>query len=220
MASEDRKTYGQMCALAMALDRVGDRWTMLIMRELLGGPARFSELKEGLPGIATNLLTTRLRRLELDGLVRRSGGYNTTYSLTTIGSGIRSALHELGQWGFNLGPMGDAAPLTSARSLAMPLQSILGSIRAEMGDAEHFVVELEVDGSLIELILADGLTATARPAVDADSRARSTVAKISALLLSAEHNAATVEHVDGDEAATAALSELMATAAQMATAQV
>ena len=219
MANEDRKTYGQMCALAMALDRIGDRWTMLIMRELLGGPARFSELKEGLPGIATNLLTTRLRRLESDGLVRRSGGYNTTYSLTAVGSGIRTALYELGQWGFSLGPMCDAAPVSSPRSLAMPLQSILGNVRSATGGGEPFVVELDVDGSLIELVLGEGVTVTARPSVDADARARSTVSKISALLLAASHEDTTIEHVDGDEAATGALDDLLSKAAAMASAQ-
>ena len=60
-----------MCPLSTALDFVGDRWTILILRELLGGSARFQELRDGLPGIASNLLTERLRRLESDGIIRR-----------------------------------------------------------------------------------------------------------------------------------------------------
>ena len=66
------RTYGQYCSVAKALDVVGDRWTLLIVRELLlQGPCRYTDLKSGLPGIATNLLADRLRELERAGLVRR-----------------------------------------------------------------------------------------------------------------------------------------------------
>ena len=61
--SQGRKSYLQFCPVARALDVVGDRWTLLMLRELLGGPARFNELQAGLPGIAKNLLTARLRQL-------------------------------------------------------------------------------------------------------------------------------------------------------------
>ena len=67
------KPYGQYCALARALDVVGDRWTLLIIRELLVGEASYGELHRGLPGIATNLLADRLRFLERQGIVERSG---------------------------------------------------------------------------------------------------------------------------------------------------
>ena len=72
--TSDRKSYEQVCPMATALDFVGDRWTILILRELLGGPARFQDLKDGLPGIAPNLLVERLRRMEGDGIVRRLAG--------------------------------------------------------------------------------------------------------------------------------------------------
>ena len=66
------RTYGQFCAVARALDLVGDRWTLLIVRELLlQGPCRFTDLKNGLPGIATNLLSERLKELEAAGLITR-----------------------------------------------------------------------------------------------------------------------------------------------------
>ena len=85
----DRKSYNQVCPVATALDFVGDRWTILILRELLGGSARFQELREGLPGIASNLLTERLRRLEADGLVRQIHAHNSVlYALTEQGAGI------------------------------------------------------------------------------------------------------------------------------------
>ena len=65
------RSYNQYCALARALDVVGERWSLLIVRELLEGPRRFGELLEGLPGIATNLLTERLRSLEEAGVLAR-----------------------------------------------------------------------------------------------------------------------------------------------------
>ena len=65
----DARRYNEFCALATALDVVGERWTLLVVRELLLGPKRYSDLREGLPGIASNLLATRLRTLEQNGLV-------------------------------------------------------------------------------------------------------------------------------------------------------
>ncbi|MDH5616774.1 MAG: helix-turn-helix transcriptional regulator, partial [Acidimicrobiia bacterium] len=95
--SPDRKSYEQVCPMATALDFIGDRWTILILRELLGGPARFQELRDGLPGIATNLLTERLRRMETDGIARRVDvGGSSLYTLTEEGAGIRTAIEELG----------------------------------------------------------------------------------------------------------------------------
>lgn len=91
------KTYGQFCGLARALDRVGDRWTLLIVRELLIEPRRYSEIREALPGIATNLLADRLRSLETDGLISKRP--NGTYSLTALGRRLERAIHELISWG-------------------------------------------------------------------------------------------------------------------------
>src|SRR3989337_2325555 len=91
-----RKTYGQYCGLAKALDHIGDRWTLLVIRELLLGPRRYSVIREALPGIATNLLADRLRDLERDGLVSRTDG---TYELTEVGRGLEPAIYDLVQWG-------------------------------------------------------------------------------------------------------------------------
>lgn len=90
------KTYGQFCGLARALDHVGDRWTLLIVRELLIEPRRYSEIREALPGIATNLLAGRLRSLEADGLILKEKG--GTYRLTALGRGLERAIHELIRW--------------------------------------------------------------------------------------------------------------------------
>ena len=91
------KSYRQFCGLARALDHVGDRWTLLIVRELLIGSRRYSQIREALPGVATNLLADRLRSLEGDGLIRKEPG--GVYALTELGRGLEGAVHELVRWG-------------------------------------------------------------------------------------------------------------------------
>ncbi len=98
------KTYGQSCALAKALDVVGDRWTLLIVRELLiRGGCRYTDLLDGLPGIATNLLVDRLRVMEDAGLVRREDApppiATTLFHLMPRGEALETALYHLGIWG-------------------------------------------------------------------------------------------------------------------------
>lgn len=91
------RSYEQLCALARALELVGDRWTILIVRHLTHGPRRFGDLDELLPGISPTLLTDRLRRMVDDGLVVATddGGY----SLTEFGRGVEPAMWELMRWG-------------------------------------------------------------------------------------------------------------------------
>ena len=91
------RSYDQYCALAKALDVVGDRWTLLIVRELLVRPCRYSELQDGLAGIATNLLAERLRQLEGAGVIDREG--DGRYELTDRGRRLGTAVHELVRWG-------------------------------------------------------------------------------------------------------------------------
>ncbi len=98
------RSYGQYCSVAKALDVVGDRWTLLIVRELLlQGPCRYTDLKNGLPGIATNLLSDRLRDLETQGLVRREEAAppvaTTLFHLTEAGAEHEPVLDALGAWG-------------------------------------------------------------------------------------------------------------------------
>ena len=98
------RSYGQYCSIARALDVVGDRWTLLIVRELLlQGPCRFTDLKNGLPGIATNLLSTRLKDLEDAGLISREDApppvATVLYTLTENGLALEPVLKALGLWG-------------------------------------------------------------------------------------------------------------------------
>ena len=97
------KTYAQFCALARGLDLVGDRWSLLIVRELLSlGECRYTDLQRGLPGIATNLLARRLRELEGAGLVQRSElprpANAVVFSLTDRGAALEAVLSEFTKW--------------------------------------------------------------------------------------------------------------------------
>lgn len=97
------KVYGQFCGLARAAEVVGERWTLLIMRDLASGPARFSELRSGLPGLAATMLTARLRDLEEHGVVVRSRGgpavNAAVYELSELGHDFLPALTALSLWG-------------------------------------------------------------------------------------------------------------------------
>jgi DNA-binding HxlR family transcriptional regulator len=98
------RSYGQYCSIARALDVVGDRWTLLIVRELrLRGPCRFTDLKNGLPGIAANLLSGRLKELEEAALISREAApppiATTLYGLTEDGLALEPVLKALGLWG-------------------------------------------------------------------------------------------------------------------------
>ena len=97
------RSYNQLCGLAYALDIVGERWTILIIRELIPGPRRFKDLVDGLPGISTNLLTERLKDLEENGVIRRRvlppPAGSTVYELTAVGQALEKTLLELGKWG-------------------------------------------------------------------------------------------------------------------------
>lgn len=97
------RSYNQLCGLAYALDVIGERWTILLIRELMAGPRRFTDLIDGLPGISTNLLTERLKHLEEQGLIRRRmlppPAGSTVYALTAVGQALEPTLLELGKWG-------------------------------------------------------------------------------------------------------------------------
>lgn len=90
------RSYGQYCGLARALDVIGERWSLLVVRELLEGPRRYSELMAGLPGIATNLLAERLRGLLDDGVICQSE--DGRYALTPWGTELHHAVYALGRW--------------------------------------------------------------------------------------------------------------------------
>src|SRR3954453_23230532 len=97
------RSYRQFCAIASALDAVGERWTLLIIRELLTGPKRYSDLLDGLPGIPTDMLAARLRGLEDEGLVEREvlppPAASKVYVLTASGLTLEPVIAALARWG-------------------------------------------------------------------------------------------------------------------------
>ena len=129
------RSYGQYCALAKALDLIGDRWNLLIVRELLiQGAVRYTDLLNGLPGIATNLLADRLAQLEEAGVVRRDMApppiATQVYSLTDRGLGLDATIRELGRWGGPLlSDIGDDAFRT--HWLAIPAERALADHELE-----------------------------------------------------------------------------------------
>src|SRR5436190_21477708 len=124
------RTYDQYCSVARALDVIGDRWNLLLVRELLiRGPSRYTDLQNGLPGIATNLLADRLRDLEQAGVVEREEApppiATTLFRLTERGRALEPVVDRLGRWGtpFMVEPAGDDA--FRAHWLTYPVQLFL-----------------------------------------------------------------------------------------------
>ena len=153
-AAKASRSYGQFCALARSLDVVGDRWTLLIVRELLPGPLRYTELKVSLEGIATNLLATRLRTLEENGIVeRRLQDAGVAYALTPWGEGLREPMEALGRWGAPLLASGRGDDAFQPRWLTLALPALLRGVTAsppvELGidtDGFRMVLRLDEDG--------------------------------------------------------------------------
>jgi DNA-binding HxlR family transcriptional regulator len=124
------RSYNQYCAVAKALDVVGDRWTLLVIRELLlRGGCRYTDLQHGLPGIATNLLVTRLKELEEHGLVRRDSApppvATTLYHLTDAGRELEPVLTALGRWGARFMPEPTGEEVFRSHWLAFPVAQFL-----------------------------------------------------------------------------------------------
>jgi DNA-binding HxlR family transcriptional regulator len=121
------RSYEQYCAVAKALDVVGDRWTLLIVRELLvRHSCRYTDLQQGLPGIATNLLVDRLRRMEEAGIIQRFAApppvATTLYELTARGRDIRPVVEALGYWGAPLMRQRAESDEFRAHWLAFPIE--------------------------------------------------------------------------------------------------
>ena len=155
------RTYQQMCPVARALDAVGERWTLLIVRELLLGPKRFKELMARLPAMGTNRLSARLKTLVAQGVVERSTlpapADVAVYELTALGEGLRPIVLGLASWGARL-PFDQRVDPKSARAeliaLGLAAQSprevssgLHESYEFHVGD-EHFHVSVD-DGAVV-----------------------------------------------------------------------
>jgi DNA-binding HxlR family transcriptional regulator len=123
-----RREYGQECSLAAALDHVGERWSLLIVRELSLGPLRFSELARSVGGAPTDVLTKRLRELDEGGIVARrelaAPVSATAYELTELGRGLERPMLELARWGMGVQKAEDVVGLAPS-SLPNALRTVL-----------------------------------------------------------------------------------------------
>src|SRR4051812_42628225 len=133
------RAYGQYCGVAHALDLIGSRWSLLIVRDLMIGPKRFSELEQGLHGIPTNILSSRLRELEDAGVVERKllprPANSIVYELTPYGFELEEPMKLLGMWG--------------AKSLAKPCaDDVFSSSALKMGLRARFRPEVAVGQDL------------------------------------------------------------------------
>ena len=144
------KRYDQYCPIACSLSLVGERWTLLVVRELMHGPKRYTDLVDGLHGIGTNILAARLKALEAAGLVERRKlpppAASSVYELTPTGQGLRPVLHELARFGARLmGPPPlealDPGWLVDALDLALSPISPVGRLAFRMGDEEASLVD-------------------------------------------------------------------------------
>lgn len=150
------RTYGDSCGIARGLDILGDRWTLLVLRELLLGPKRFSDLETGLGRIGPDVLAQRLRDLESSGLVRRATldvpGRTRVYELTERGHEAEPVLHALGRFGATTA-LPDAAPALGVDGAAVALRTMFDPARA---GALHAVYELRLADDVFCVSVADG----------------------------------------------------------------
>jgi DNA-binding HxlR family transcriptional regulator len=152
------RSYDEYCAIAKSLDVVGDRWTLLIVRELaLRGACRYTDLRNGLPGIATNLLAERLRELERAGVIAREDApppiATALFRLTSRGEQLRPVLEGLVRWGVPL--MTEQKPDDAVRShwLAWALELMLGD---RQPDGPPLTIELRTGDGPIVIETRDG----------------------------------------------------------------
>jgi DNA-binding HxlR family transcriptional regulator len=190
------RQYGQACSLACALDRIGERWTMLIVRELSLGPLRFSALARSVGGAPTDVLTKRLRDLEQHGIVaRRELGppaSATVYELTGLGRGLERPMLELSRWGMGLQKLEDVIDLAPS--------SLPNAIRVILHPPNDFRLSLGLrsGGQSYELSIANGWIDAARGEIaNCDLSLAGSPIEVIAALLTAEAGYMEVD-VEGD----------------------
>ena len=178
-----KRTYGDPCGIARALDVVGERWALLVIRELLLGPKRFTDLRAGLPSLSPDVLAQRLRELDANGLLaRRKLGPpagSQVYELTARGRELEPVILALGRWG-------SAAPFPSPRreigadSMVLALKTVVDREKAAKVDAE---VELRLREHTFAVRVSDGaIDAVRGGASDPDAVLTTTPGGLAALV--------------------------------------
>ena len=162
------RAYGQYCGFARALEIVGERWAMMIVRDLLIGPKRFSDLQQGLGKIPSNILATRLKQMEAAGVVQRRAqpraeGGGVVYELTAYGRELDETVVALGRWGAKR--LGDPRPgeIVTEDSMCMALHS---TFRAESAGRTHARYELHVGPVTVHAIVRDGAVSVGKGSLE------------------------------------------------------
>jgi DNA-binding HxlR family transcriptional regulator len=166
------RTYGDRCGIARALDIVGERWALLVVRELLLGPKRFTDLRAGLPQIGPDVLSQRLRELEASGVIERDKlpppAAAQVYGLTERGRALEPVVLELGRWGSQAPvPSADAPLGADAAMLALKTmfrgRGVHGTYELRLGEHRYAV---RVDGDRLDIERGSAHGADARIATD------------------------------------------------------
>ncbi len=156
------RSYGQYCGVTTAVELIGERWALLIVRDLLVGPRRYTDLKQGLPKIPTNILSVRLKELQEGGVVRRVPLLHCglVYELTPYGRELEPIVLTLGRWGFQaMGEPGEGDVVT-ADSLTMALRTAFRpDVAAALPTTEY---ELHVGDVVLRALVSDGQLRVAR----------------------------------------------------------
>ncbi len=149
------RSYDDHCGLSRALDIVGERWSLLVVRELLFGPKRFTDLRGGLPSVSPNVLTQRLRELESAGLVSHRGlpppGVASVYELTARGNELEAAMILLARWGSGV-PLAKKAELSN-NALMLALKTMFDPRRAHK---LKMLLEVHLSGETFRVEIASG----------------------------------------------------------------
>jgi DNA-binding HxlR family transcriptional regulator/putative sterol carrier protein len=160
------RSYGDGCGIAHALDLVGERWALLVVRELVLGPKRFTDLRGGLPKASPNVLAQRLRELEQAGIVRRRRlpppAGSSVYELTEWGLELEPIVVALGGWALRSPSFPEDAPV-SVDSVALALTSMFN---ADAADGFNAVIELRLGENRFRIRVADGRIELARGEAD------------------------------------------------------
>jgi DNA-binding HxlR family transcriptional regulator len=199
------RTYDQYCPIARALEFLGERWTLLVVRELMLGPRRFTDLMDELPGISTNVLTSRLKDLEDSGMVHKRvlppPAGSTVYELTASSAGVAPVLVAMAEWGMTLLDPPRKSETVPPRSIVLAL-----SVTATpVGDTDDGVYELHVDDDVFELRVEGGHVAPRQgPASEPGAVITTPARTLAAIALGAERLDRSISQgvitVEGDDA--------------------
>jgi DNA-binding HxlR family transcriptional regulator/putative sterol carrier protein len=164
------RTYGDGCAIAGGLDLIGERWALLVVRELLLGPKRYTDLQRGLPNVSPNVLSDRLRELERDGVVRRRTlpppAGSRVYELTPWGRELEDIVVSLGHWAARSASPPSDAPV-GVDSVILALRSRFDAVAA---DGLHARYELRLGEDRFRITVGEEIEVTRGELDQADAR--------------------------------------------------